>query len=374
MENFVVIDLGSNSIRLRITQITEGNFLRVTHQLKEYVRLSENMGPERILQKVPMDRTLEALKKFKGIIDGLPNTHVVAIGTAATRQAKNQKEFLKRVKNETGLSLEVISGEREAYLDYLGAAHTLPLHNCLLMDTGGASTELILVQDGKPVNLTSLPFGSVTISQRFHLEDRITAASLFQAMTVVEKALSNLDWLLSAHKIPLVCLGGSNRTLAKIARNRWHTDAGDVPDIHGFTLPADDATDIMTELISRDRAGREDISGLTSDRSDVIVGGLTPLVLILRICHIGEIVFSNHGLREGCLFEYLAKRQAEHKAAPPAFHIPAPPEATIVTIDDIASGRIAPPPGTNASEIAPSKHSKKKAKKNKKKSGGGKKK
>ena len=203
MENFVVIDLGSNSIRLR-----------VTHQLKEYVRLSENMGPERILQQVPMDRTLEALKKFKGIIDGLPNTHVVAIGTAATRQAKNQKEFLKRVKNETGLSLEVISGEREAYLDYLGAAHTLPLHNCLLMDTGGASTELILVQDGKPVNLTSLPFGSVTISQRFHLEDRITAASLFQAMTVVEKALSNLDWLLSAHKIPLVCLGGSNRTLA----------------------------------------------------------------------------------------------------------------------------------------------------------------
>lgn len=374
MENFVVIDLGSNSIRLRITQITEGNFLRVTHQLKEYVRLSENMGPERILQQVPMDRTLEALKKFKGIIDGLPNTHVVAIGTAATRQAKNQKEFLKRVKNETGLSLEVISGEREAYLDYLGAAHTLPLHNCLLMDTGGASTELILVQDGKPVNLTSLPFGSVTISQRFHLEDRITAASLFQAMTVVEKALSNLDWLLSAHKIPLVCLGGSNRTLAKIARNRWHTDVGDVPDIHGFTLPADDATDIMTDLISRDRAGREDISGLTSDRSDVIVGGLTPLVLILRICHIGEIVFSNHGLREGFLFEYLAKRQTERKAAPPAFHIPAPPEATIVTIDDIASGRIAPPPGTNASEIAPSKHSKKKAKKNKKKSVGGKKK
>ena len=88
-------------------------------------------------------------------------------------------------------------------------------------------------------------------------------------------------------------------------------------------------------------------------------------MLILRICHIGEIVFSNHGLREGCLFEYLAKRQAEHKAAPPAFHIPAPPEATIVTIDDIASGRIAPPPGTDASQITPSKKRRRRTKRKK---------
>ena len=240
MENFVVIDLGSNSIRLRITQIMDGNFLRVTHQMKDYVRLSENMGPERTLKEEPMRRTIEALKKFKGIIDGLPNTRIKAIGTAATRQAKNQKEFLKRIKDEVGLDLEVISGEREAYLDYLGVAHTLPLHNCLVMDTGGASTELILVKDGQPVNLTSLPFGSVTISQQFHLEDAISAANLFQAMTVVEKSLSNLDWLLNAHKIPLVCLGGSNRTLAKIARNRWISDSDEVPDIHGFSLPADD--------------------------------------------------------------------------------------------------------------------------------------
>lgn len=365
MENFVVIDLGSNSIRLRITQITEGNFLRVTHQLKEYVRLSEDMGPELTLKQAPMDRTIAALKKFKGIIDGLPNTHVIAVGTAATRQAKNQKEFLKRVQDEVGLELQVITGEREAYLDYLGAAHTLPLQNCLIMDTGGASTELILVQDGQPVNLTSLPFGSVTISQQFHLEDEITAANLFRAMTVVEKALSGLDWLLGARKIPLVCLGGSNRTLAKIARNRWHTDEGDVPDIHGFTLPADDATDIMTELLSKNRLGREAISGLTSDRSDVIVGGLTPLVLILRICHIGEIIFSNHGLREGCLFEYLARRQEEQKAAP-SINIPAPPVATIVTIDDIASGRVAPPSAACLPKEAPGKGSKKKKDKKKK--------
>ena len=366
MENFVVIDLGSNSIRLRITQIMDGNFLRVTHQMKDYVRLSENMGPEKTLKEEPMRRTLEALKKFKGIIDGLPNTRIKAIGTAATRQAKNQKEFLKRIKDEVGLDLEVISGEREAYLDYLGVAHTLPLHNCLVMDTGGASTELILVKDGQPVNLTSLPFGSVTISQQFHLEDAISAANLFQAMTVVEKSLSNLDWLLNAHKIPLVCLGGSNRTLAKIARNRWISDSDEVPDIHGFSLPADDATDIMTELVSKDRAGRDAISGLTSDRSDVIVGGLTPLVLILRICHIGEIVFSNHGLREGCLFEYLAKRQAEQ---PTVLNIPKPPAPTIVTLDDLASGRVTPPMAAAVSGAitSPKDKKEKKHKKDKKK-------
>ena len=120
MENFVVIDLGSNSIRLRITQITEGNFLRVTHQLKEYVRLSENMGPERILQQVPMDRTLEALKKFKGIIDGLPNTLIFSVGSDGTDGPTDAAgglvtgEFAARCR-EKGLSIEKTLADNDAY-------------------------------------------------------------------------------------------------------------------------------------------------------------------------------------------------------------------------------------------------------------------
>lgn len=139
MINLAVIDLGSNSVRLRITEINEsGNYNLVSYE-KEYVRLSENMGPEKMLKPAPMDRTIKALQHFKQLCMALENVRVIAVATAAVRQAANQTEFLKRVKAETGFSFKVISGEREAYLDYVGVTRTLPIKNGLIIDTGGAA-------------------------------------------------------------------------------------------------------------------------------------------------------------------------------------------------------------------------------------------
>ena len=143
MINLAVIDLGSNSVRLRVTEIDEsGNYNLVRYE-KEYVRLSENMGPEKMLKPTPMERTIAALKDFKQICMVLENVRVIAVATAAVRQAANQIEFLKRVKEETGFNIKVISGEREAYLDYVGVTRTLPIKNGLIIDTGGASMELM---------------------------------------------------------------------------------------------------------------------------------------------------------------------------------------------------------------------------------------
>ncbi|MSC14053.1 exopolyphosphatase, partial [Lactobacillus rhamnosus] len=114
MENYVVIDLGSNSVRLRITNIADDGTLTVTHQLKEYVRLSENMGQEKTLKQEPIKRTLQALKSFKDIYSKLENPNVNAIATAAVRQAANQKDFLDLVKKKLDLEFNVITGEREA--------------------------------------------------------------------------------------------------------------------------------------------------------------------------------------------------------------------------------------------------------------------
>lgn len=305
MINFAVIDLGSNSIRMRITQLDENKQLTVTHQVKEYVRLSENMGPNKILQPEPINRTLAALRSFKVIYEALPNVKLKALATAAVRQAQNQQQFLNLVKREIGIDFEVISGTREAYLDFLGVTNTLPVRDCLIMDGGGASTELILVKEGQLKNSISLPFGSVTISQEFNLADKINAQNLFLAMTAIEKQLTDIDWLVQAHKMPLIALGGSNRTLAKITRRKNRQANEPLPNLHGFKLDSQIAFDIMAALISKNKSEREKIAGLAKSRADVVVGGLIPLILILRVFHIDEILFSNHGLREGCLFEYL---------------------------------------------------------------------
>ncbi len=309
IESVAVIDLGSNSCRMQVTQIINGSFLKTGTQLKEYVRLSEGMGPEKTLKPEPIARTLATLKTFKNTYDKLPNLHLIAIATAAARQAANQKEFLDLVKKETGIAFNVIPGEEEARLDYLGVVRTLPVDDCLIVDTGGASTELILVKDGEANERISIPFGAVTNSADFNLGDKISAVNLFDAMTFVEQALFEIPWIHEAYEMPLVCLGGSNRSLAKISRRRLDCDPDDIPDLHGYTISVADAIEIMRELIGTDKKGRENIPGLTKSRSDVIVGGLIPLTIIMRVCHISEVVCSAHGLREGALFDYLDSKK-----------------------------------------------------------------
>lgn len=305
MINLAIIDLGSNSVRLRITEIDEqGNYNLVRYE-KEYVRLSENMGPEKTLKPVPMERTLQALKDFKEICSQLDEVRVIAVATAAVRQASNQAEFLKRVKEETGFNIKVISGDREAYLDYVGVTRTLPIKNGLIIDTGGASMELIYVDDGEAEEIISLPIGAVLLSQQYHLDDKIKAADLFDAIVKVDQVLSPVRWLQRARNQEIVALGGSNRALAKIYRRKLEAAGQDLKPVHGIEMTAQDAEAIMHELLAMDKKQRSKVRGIAAERADVIVGGLLPLMAIMRQLDVQQLSFSNNGLREGLMFKYL---------------------------------------------------------------------
>ena len=303
--NLAIIDLGSNSCRLRITKIFENGKTELVRYEKEYVRLSENMGAMKVLQPAPMERTINALLKFKAICAELDNVRLVAVATAAVRQAVNQAEFLKMVREKVGIDFTVISGEREAYLDYVGVSRTLKIDNGLIVDTGGASMEMILVDQGQAEELVSLPIGSVVLSQRYHLNDQISAADLYDAAIKVDEMLSSQRWLNRARHTQVVALGGSNRALAKMYRWKLAKDPATVRPVHGLTMQTDEASQMMHELLATDCEGRAAIRGINSLRADVIVGGLLPLMALLRQLSMPEVRFSNNGLREGILFEYL---------------------------------------------------------------------
>lgn len=303
--NLAIIDLGSNSCRLRITKIFENGKTELVRYEKEYVRLSENMGAKKVLQPAPMERTINALLKFKAICAELDNVRLVAVATAAVRQAVNQEEFLKMVREKVGIDFTVISGEREAYLDYVGVSRTLKIDNGLIVDTGGASMEMILVDQGQAEELVSLPIGSVVLSQRYHLNDQISAADLYDAAIKVDEMLSSQRWLNRARHTQVVALGGSNRALAKMYRWKLAKDPATVRPVHGLTMQTDEASQMMHELLATDCEGRAAIRGINNLRADVIVGGLLPLMALLRQLSMPEVRFSNNGLREGILFEYL---------------------------------------------------------------------
>ncbi|MDA6088980.1 exopolyphosphatase [Lactobacillus amylovorus] len=311
MTNLVVIDLGSNSVRMQISQIDDYGGYTIIGYFREYVRLSEKMGKEMILKEEPMKRTIQALKDFKARYTQYDHVVVKAVATAAVRGAKNQAEFLKRVKDEVGLDLQVISGSTEAYLDYVGVVNTLPIRNGIIMDCGGASTELVWVQNGACKERISIPIGSVVLSQNYNLADSISASDLYRAMNAAGQKISTVRWLGQVHNLPLIALGGSNRTIAKIHRREVTDDVDELPDIHGMHLPPHYIFNLVSKLIAMNKDERMKIPGLAKNRADVIIGGLIPISLVLRNLQISEVIFSNCGLRDGVLFEYLRKNSKE---------------------------------------------------------------
>lgn len=300
-----IIDLGSNSVRLKIDQIDENGATHPERYEKEYVRLSSQMGPEKVLKEAPIQRTLTALQGFRQIIDQYQNIQTVAVATAAVRQANNQQQFLEQVRSTTGLSIHVISGEREAYLDYVGVSRSLNINRGLILDTGGASMELIFVDNGAAEETISIPIGSVLISQHYHLTDQINPANLFDAVTRVDQILAKQRWLNRIRQGEIIALGGSNRALAKVYRWQRAQSPDDVLPVHGLTMQSGEALDIMHQLLKSNRQQRAQVRGINKDRADVIIGGLLPLMAIIRQQNISQIRFSNSGLREGLLMKYL---------------------------------------------------------------------
>lgn len=303
MENLAVIDLGSNSVRMTISRISSDGTYETVAEEKQYVRLSENMGAEKILQPEAIERTITALKSFKDIYSKLDHLRIKAVATAAVRQATNQKQFLKRVKNDIGINLDVISGSKEAYFDYVGVSETLPATNAVIIDTGGASAEIVLVQNGKVSNLISIPIGSVTLSAKFDLADEISAKEVFKAMLFVNKIFQSVWWLRNGLNLPIIGLGGSNRTLAKI--NRRFNNLLDTNDIHGYQLRDDSINETFERIIAMNLEERKKVPGINKERADIIVGGLIPVILLMNYLDSDWIMFSTSGLREGILFERL---------------------------------------------------------------------
>jgi len=303
MRNLAIVDLGSNSARMAVSRLHPNGTAEEIKRVKEDTRLSESMGSEHVLQPAAIDRTIRALLDFKKIYTRLPNTDVIGITTAAVRMAQNQKAFLSRVKKEVGLDLKVLSGDDEAYYDYLGVANSLVINDCLILDTGGASCELILVKGGREQQLISVPFGAVTLSVQFELDDLVPAANLFRAQMFLRDRLADIWWLTEAMHFPIILLGGANRTLARVNRRRQQKLK--VEDIHGYRLKTETVYQTFLDLLTRSKAGRQDISGMEYDRADIIVGGMLPLVTLLQMLDSDRVVFSESGVREGIISEHL---------------------------------------------------------------------
>ena len=305
MENVVMLDLGSNSTRLSINEVTNGTFKEVKRR-KVMTRMAEGMGKtvgEKVLQADAIKRTLAALEDFKKDYHDLPNLKLKGIATAAVRTASNSAEFLAKVKELTGVEVEVLSGDAEAYYDYIGARNSLKLDDFILCDMGGGSFELAVVKRGQAVNLASIPFGAVSLTERFNAQDLLSAQDLFKFQGFIQNLFNEQLWLLEGRYLPLVLLGGANRTVARTEMMR--RGQKNLDEFHGVKMSARSFLNIYTDWLGLNYKQRQARLGVEADRADIILGGLTLIAQLIQQLDIPQLIFSESGVREGILYSMV---------------------------------------------------------------------
>ncbi len=315
MEKIAIIDMGSNSIRFVVLQIAANHSYSLLYQEKESIRLGQGMNRTGELSNEGMQRAMVCLTVYKHIMEVMEIKNCMAVATAAVRNASNGDAFLKQIYAETGITMNVITGEREAYLGYLGVINTIAMKDFLLFDLGGASVELTLVRNGDAIRSVSVPIGAVTVTEKFGLQDNISASALQDCLKFVRKKLTAVDWIKDLD-LPLIGIGGTVRNFAKMDQR---TTNYEFTKLHNYILPLNHFSFLYEQLTSRTGANRKKIPGLSSERADLIVAGAAIIKTIIDIAHSTELVVSGCGLREGLFFEYYTSY----------FHLPAP------RIDDI---------------------------------------
>lgn len=296
-----IIDLGSNSIRMDIVNINEetGNY-NYLERRRELARLSEGMNMDGNLQPEPMERAIDALREFKAIIHEYKVDDVTAVATAAVRKAKNGDKFCSRVMDETGISINVIKGEQEAEYDFMGVMSSLDINDCIIVDTGGGSTEFILVGDNEPLARTSIPVGAVNMTEQF-LYSGETADALSGLSDYISSQLDKIHWLDDAEGLPIVGLGGSIYNLAIVNQNAPNADRNA---LHGTVISGSSVNQTYHELIKMTPDERHD-AGVEFGRVDTIICGIMPTVELIGKIKSDQVIVSTAGLKEGILAEFL---------------------------------------------------------------------
>ncbi|MGM0500036.1 MAG: hypothetical protein ACQERL_07525, partial [Bacillota bacterium] len=193
MKKLAVIDIGSNSIKMILVDYRSDKSFRIIDELKETARLGEGMHQNSYLKEGRIQKALQTLTLFKNLCDAVEVDQIVAVATAAVREADNQQKFLDRVYNQTGIEVRVLAGKEEAYYDYKGVANSFDLESGLVMDVGGGSVELVLMENRKVKESISLPFGALTITEKFDLYESNNSDK--EIKDYLYEEFSKLEWL-----------------------------------------------------------------------------------------------------------------------------------------------------------------------------------
>jgi exopolyphosphatase/guanosine-5'-triphosphate,3'-diphosphate pyrophosphatase len=292
---FAVVDIGSNSGRMIVFRLQDGGHLDVLEDARAPLRLARALRTSGELGEDAIERTLEALRDFRAVAEGAGAASITAVATSAVRDAADGNQLLDRAA-AIGIPLQVIDGDAEARLGFLGAVHDLPVASGLTMDVGGGSTELSLFRDRHLERSWTVGLGSLRMSDLYLSGDPPSDKELKRARHEVAAVVKAADLPALASDETLVGIGGTVRNLAKIDMRRSEYP---LQLLHGYVLTGTRLAEIGADLAARKMSRRARITGLNPDRADTIVGGSLIVQGILDHVGAAELLVSSRGLREG---------------------------------------------------------------------------
>jgi exopolyphosphatase / guanosine-5'-triphosphate,3'-diphosphate pyrophosphatase len=305
-----IIDIGSNSIRLVIYELSPDKAYRVIDEGKVSARLSGKISEDGVMEPLGVQTVIDVLNQFKLLCTAHQASSIRAVATAAIRNASNQKEIVSQVYEATGLSIEVLSGEEEARYGYLGMIYTMDIRDGFLIDIGGGSTEVSLIIGRRLLHSISIPYGSVNVSKRFARHGEMSDTDVLHIRRTITEALESEPWVRSNPGLPLVGLGGTIRCVCKIhQRQRKYS----MPTPHNYDMQTDDVNALLDKLFAMPVDKRKKVDGLSADRVDIIVPGLVILSTICQLTEASHYQVCASGLRDGLFYEILhANRNPPH--------------------------------------------------------------
>ena len=302
------LDIGSHSARLLVVEVDAERHWRVVDEDRAILRLGDALASE--------GRLVAELERAQAVYQGLCQSarHLgvresEAVGTAALRAARDGAAFAAQLGRQAGVPLTVLSGEEEARLGFLGATATLGVEGGYLCDLGGASTEVSRFSERKMLAASSAPFGAVTLHQQFLREDPPSQGQLQNAVAHV-RTLLETSVPRPEPDLPLVALGGSFRSIAKL-----HQAATKYPfaSLHNYRMAPDAIGQLALRLGRMSIRERRKVPGLAMHRAELVPSALLIAQAIVEHLAPSEIVISGAGLREGMLC-----RRLYGEAPPPA--------------------------------------------------------
>ncbi len=272
----------------------------VVDELKESVRLGQDMERDGFLKPQRVAETIKTLKMFRKLCDASGVTRIIAVATAAVRRAKNQRSFLDEIQANCGIKIRVLTAEEEAVYVYRGVINTMDVPKGIILEIGGGSTKIVYYNRRNIINHATLPFGAVTLTGLFS-EDGLKPEE--QALKIEEfftEQLKQIEWINEVDpEVQMIGVGGSFRNLFKISKmvHKYPLDT-----VHNYTMLAEDFMPVYDMIKVLDLDKKKKIKGLSSERADILPAALALIKSFVTFFNFDRFIMSGAGLREGIMF------------------------------------------------------------------------